>query len=104
MNPSNITKDIRGPGTRYVDYQPGNGTAYRVLLTALTVDQCHQIGCQVGSAMVVVYRGAESSAYPLAVEGGLLHPNYVEEKFNCHPGDLQPVTELLGYLLNRPTP
>jgi hypothetical protein len=102
MDPKSITVDIAGPGTRYVEAQPGNGTRYRLLLTSLTDEQCKAIGCQLGSVMASLGVDHHYTSYPFA-STGFLAQRYVAEKLSMSLGDIKPVTKLLSYLLNRPT-
>jgi hypothetical protein len=100
-----ITIDQREYGTRFVEYQPGNGTRYQMFLVETSVfprEANDAIGLDPTDGGVVV-------AFPLGgyktltlAKYGYLARSYVAEKIGSdNKSDVAVLTELLGFLLNR---
>lgn len=92
-------------GTMLVDYCPGNGTRYVLVVTDLTSldedlkllgrdgeKQCHQIAWMNGGAGKAITIGGHD----------FLHYSYVRNKFQCSEVDAVVLAELIGYLVDRP--
>jgi hypothetical protein len=102
-----ITIDLKVHNTRFVEYQPGNGTRYQMFLVDTSVfPSCvsSAIGLDPTDGGVVVafplgrYRTMTLSKY------GYLARSYVAEKIDSNnQSDVAVLTELLGYLLDRKT-
>jgi hypothetical protein len=102
-----ITIDLKVHNTRFVEYQPGNGTRYQMFLVDTSVfPSCvsSAIGLDPTDGGVVVsfplgnYRTITLTKY------GYLTCGYVAEKIDSdNKSDVAVLTELLGFLLNRKT-
>jgi hypothetical protein len=99
-----VTIDLREYGTRFVEYQPGNGTRYQMFLVetgvfprevndAINVDP-------VDGGVVVAFPLGRYKTITLS-KYGYLTRGYVAEKIDSdNKSDVAVLTELLGYLLN----
>jgi len=90
-----ISKDVRVGETRHVQYAPGNGTRYDLLLVP-----CKGLGIAgtengEGYTLVALLNGTCRS-YPFMKE---THWAYVGEKLGLREPDAQLIAELLEYLL-----
>lgn len=98
-----ITIDEKIGEVRFVEYQPGNGTRYHLMLTNVTVfPKAVRDALGVGDGGVVVsfplgnYRTSTLSSY------GYLARSYVAEKIGSqNVSDVAVLTELLAFLLER---
>ena len=80
---------------RYVEYCPGNGLKYRLLITnASGIDE-------VGDSGWVVTNLNSMQSMAVTDNRGLLHYNYVSEKLKCEISDAVVLAELLGHWMNR---
>lgn len=85
-------------GAHYVDYQPGNGTRYCLLIVHSTAPLTPTI--DPGGYLVTDLNSGRSM---LLQPGGFLHFRYVKEKLNLRSeADAVVVAELLGHLTGRP--
>jgi hypothetical protein len=97
-----IAKDIQGgSNTRLLDYQPGNGTRYPVMVTMLTPAQAQLLGYGAGCAMVTIQRFYPDRflSRPFYVNG-FIRVSEVKESFEFNGvNDACCIAELLGDLL-----
>lgn len=88
---------------KFVEYQPGNGTRYVLVITdlsCLTVDALKSIGTRTDRSTYLVTK-VEGNPGVMTVGGSdFLHYSYVADKFKCSISDAVVLAELLGYLLN----
>lgn len=103
-----ITNRVDEPGRTTLEYQPGNGSRYVLLLSYLPEPARPFLGCQDGSWAISIVDGACSGRCCILAPSGYLDPSYIAEKFRMdirtHRNDLMVLTEVIGYLLGRPTP
>jgi hypothetical protein len=86
---------------RVVDYQPGNGTRYTLIITRVHESQALGIlGFPEDEGCYHVYLMGVGTL--LLSPYGLLHWNYVREKLHCGVADAVVLAEFLGHLLGRP--
>ena len=100
-----VIDERNGDCVRYVAYAPGNGTQYRLLLAS--VPCIGRAAADLGAtddSVAVTLIGPRVGFACLRRNGALLHHDYVAEKFAAlSAADVVAVTELLGYVLDRPT-
>lgn len=94
-----------GNGSIFIDWQPGNGTSYKLLFTKLKDAVCAAIGAQHGSHLVTRVNGFPGLSQPLA-PGGVLHYSYILEKFGspygrCGVVDASEIAKVAGAILGR---
>ena len=86
---------------RVIEYQPGNGTRYQLVLTALDFVDSRKENVLDLPRKTVVVNVLGVGTLMLVRDQGLLHPSYVMEKLDCLESDAIVLTELLASLLNR---
>lgn len=97
-----IVRYIIGAGdVKVVDYRPGNGTRYRVMISTVPDEASELLGCKAGSVLVTLL-GAGSAMFATATNDCLAQ-EYVGEKLKLPLPDAIVITKLLGQLLGRPT-
>lgn len=92
---------------KVLEYQPGNGTRYVLMFTKVPQAACDGIGANKSSWLVSLPDGAHSGHCAVFKEGGWLDPSYVMEKLGfklSQTDDVLVLTEIIGRILNRPTP
>jgi hypothetical protein len=99
-----ITKQSEAEGARFVEYQPGNGTRYVLVLTELGrlgPEACTACGLgREGTGVLVSWvNGFRAPSMVVPSDGGYLAPNYVERKLNSSMADAVVLAELIGTLL-----
>lgn len=112
MRTKNIEESIINrtdePGRILLEYQPGNGTRYVLLLTRVPDGAQDVVGCRAGSWVVSLVDGALSGRCCVLAPDGYLSPSYVAEKLRMDArtqrDDLMVLTEVIGHLLGRETP
>ncbi len=89
----------QGTSVRYVDYAPGNGTRYEIVLVSLS-EEIGQRVCGSSGTMIVLANHGRKALF--LSDKGFIHWSYVKEKSDLGVPDAVAVAELLGVLLNRP--
>lgn len=91
----------------FILYAPGNGTMYTVLIQKL--DACSptlkdRMGLGIdGGGWVVTHMGGVPMMSMIVIDnqGGLLHPEYVQEKLKVSLADSVVLAELIGHVVGR---
>jgi hypothetical protein len=82
-----------------LDYQPGNGTRYCLVVTKMTrlgPELLSSFGRSGPTWLVSWMSGSEGKA--MTCGGGFLHFNYVREKLRCSESDAIVIAEIVGRL------
>lgn len=101
-----ILKDIRiGDTSRLVEYQPGNGTRYLMMVTdlrgSLPARQWLGLGSETSSGWVITRLDSPAS---MVISGQMfLHWSYVADKLRVNKADAVVLAELIGYLTGTAT-
>jgi len=95
-------QETRGT-THLVLYEPGNGTAYTLLITNLTPfgfsrEAHHRLGLSKGSGGFVVAWPGMSYRTLMYSAGSYLDPSWFQTKVGCTLADAVVLCELLAYL------
>lgn len=101
-----VAGDLHDHGVAYANYEPGNMTSYKMILTDVdrTVPAERRVGfdweidrpsMQMGGRMCVAFPEAVRSA---AIIVGWPSPDYLEEKLRCMPGDALVLTIFFAWL------
>jgi hypothetical protein len=92
---------------RFVEYQPGNGTRYQLILmnTRPYPKKVNEaLGLDQEGGVIVSFPLGKYQTMTLSNSGGYLSRGYVAEKIGTdNRSDVAVLTELLGHLLNRKT-
>jgi hypothetical protein len=83
----------------YLDYQPGNGTRYPMVITAINDLMAEKLDMGSPGHMVTLVNSLKSV---FLAEGVFLHWSYLADKLDLHTPDAVAVAEILGHLLGRP--
>lgn len=93
--------EIQLPGqTQLVEYAPGNGTRYVLVVADLTSlgEDLQRIGRTKDEPCYLVAWVNGGSGKAMTVGSGLLHHRYVREKLECSVSDAVVLAELIGWL------
>lgn len=85
---------------QYVEYEPGNGTRYRLLIANVNGTGMDEIDSSKGGWVVTNLNSMRSMV--VTDNAGLLHFNYVMEKLQCGIADGVCLAEIIGHCTNRP--
>jgi len=92
-----------------VQWEPGNGTSYRLLFTPMSGHLVGASGFDFGGGrgymVSCVIPGEASYCYAFTAGGGHLHYSYVQEKLCSKRGsfvDASELTRIIGQILKRP--
>jgi len=96
-----ISKNICAPGgVRFVEFCPGNGTRYQLVIVPLTSKaMAGAIGASTERCTYLVSKVNGKTAVMTVGGSDFIHYNYVMEKLGCGLPDAVVIAELLGYLL-----
>ena len=92
-----------GAGTELYRYEPGNGTAYEIIVTPVVGASTYGVLGSVSRGWLII-NGLNGKAY-LFQKHGSIDRYYVAEKlFNPKSSvtDIDHITALIGYVTNRP--
>ena len=97
---------IDGSGVAFVDYQPGNGTAYRFFLTRVEPKSAFGLWLGFGESAgwIVSWVPDQSHAFNnihIVASGSYLDPYYVQAKLGCGISDAVVLTEVFAHLTGR---
>lgn len=95
--------------TVFVEYQPGNGTRYPLLVTSyptgfgdgLGAKSLKLMGFGPADSVFSVLNTANGRGWVFRDDPSLLAPSYVAEKLRCSMDDAYVIAELLGHLTER---
>lgn len=74
-----IDRDVNGPHSVGVDWQPGDSTSYLVTVSAVSSKLARRLGCYGPYAWMITrwYPGSEACAMAWPPDGGYLAPSYL---------------------------
>jgi hypothetical protein len=98
-----IKQDTTDGNLRLVEYHPGNGSRYTIVLTKLPDRMCTKLGLQSGSFHISIVGGVGLGSSMTLGPSGYLSVSYVAEKLKLSEPDASVLTELFGYLTGRKT-
>jgi hypothetical protein len=97
---------IDGSGVAFVDYQPGNGTAYRFFLTRVEPKSAFGLWLGFGESAgwIVSWVPDQSPSFNnihITANGSYLDPYYVQSKLGCGISDAVVLAEVFAHLTGR---
>jgi hypothetical protein len=98
-----ISSDLTNGGIRAVEYQPGNGSRYSLVLSDLSFMPTTSRAVKPPNGTVLVWCANFGKGWLTENYGSApVHFTSVREKLGCSITDAVVLAELIGYLLSRP--
>jgi hypothetical protein len=100
---SGIVFDYDTPEVRFIDYQPGNGTRYWLMIVS-TIDFSSEVNKKLGfteDGHGYIITDINSGRTIVLNSTGFIAVNWLQSKLDCAISDAYVLTELLGELLDR---
>jgi hypothetical protein len=88
-----ISIDAAEGNVRFLEYQPGNGTRYTLLISKIPAMACRTLGVSEGTVKVDLEYGGKILVSPES----FFTPSYASEKLGCTLADAEVLIELLTH-------
>jgi hypothetical protein len=89
-----ISLNVREGGVQVIEYQPGNGTRYTLIISNIPKTACRTLGVAEGTVKVDLEYGGKAFIEP----DSFFVPSYLKEKLGCTLADAEVLIELFTFL------